>query len=165
MPKKLLSLLLLAIFASACATTQTAQRGPVKPKAFVTPYEYYSHTRSALMTDQDNVGCKRPRCRQTAKTPRKIITPQLSSELWSEFQWWEARSRVSCSRGKRALFRPPFFAVPFDHPQALQPLEVFFHHLPLEAGFQRILQLAFLENDSHLGDFLKVERIFLQSFE
>jgi len=54
MPKKLLSLLLLAIFASACATTQTAQRGPVKPKAFVTPYEYYSHTRSALMTDQDN---------------------------------------------------------------------------------------------------------------
>src|SRR5436190_10248201 len=42
---------------------------------------------------------------------------------------------------------------------------MFFHHLPLETSFQGILQLAFLEDDSYLGELLKIEGIFLQGIQ
>ena len=54
MPQKILVVLLLLIF-TACASTPVAQKGPYKPKPFVTPYEYYSKRRSAVLTDQDEV--------------------------------------------------------------------------------------------------------------
>lgn len=54
MIQKILSLLLLVSF-TACASAPVAQKGPYKPKAFVTPYEYYSKTRPAVLTAKDEV--------------------------------------------------------------------------------------------------------------
>lgn len=54
MPQKILSLFLLLTF-TACASAPMAQKGPYKPKPFVTPYEYYSKTRPAVMTEKDEV--------------------------------------------------------------------------------------------------------------
>ncbi len=52
--KKILSFLLVISF-TACASAPVAQKGLVKPKPFVTPYEYYRHARPAVMTDQDHM--------------------------------------------------------------------------------------------------------------
>jgi hypothetical protein len=54
MPKRLFAALAALFFASACASTQVSRSGPVKPKAFVTPYEYYSTARPAVMTERDS---------------------------------------------------------------------------------------------------------------
>ena len=53
MIKKLISLLVLICFFSACAPTQNAMRGPVTPKPFVTPWEYYRNTRPAVYGQGD----------------------------------------------------------------------------------------------------------------
>ncbi|MCC6271832.1 MAG: hypothetical protein IT572_00070 [Deltaproteobacteria bacterium] len=55
MIRKISSLLLLAMLFSACGSNRTAQSGAYKPKAFVTPYEYFSHTRPAVFTEKDEV--------------------------------------------------------------------------------------------------------------
>jgi hypothetical protein len=52
MLKKIPVLIFLLCF-SACASAPVANRGPYKPKSFVTPYEYYSKTRPAVMTSKD----------------------------------------------------------------------------------------------------------------
>jgi len=77
MPKKLLSFLLLLAFTSACASTQTAQRGLVKPKPFVTPYEYYSHTRSAVMTEQDRPVVKRTEVQTSSEDTKEDHTQAI----------------------------------------------------------------------------------------
>ena len=48
-------LLLLALFFTACGANRTAQQGAYKPKSFVTPYEYFSHTRPAVFTEKDEM--------------------------------------------------------------------------------------------------------------
>lgn len=58
MVKKISCLLLLLCF-TACASAPVANKGPYKPKAFVTPYEYYSKTRPALLTGKDEVKVKK----------------------------------------------------------------------------------------------------------
>ena len=55
MIRKIISVVLLAVFCTACASTPLAQKGAYKPKPFVTPYEYFSHTRPAVMTDRDEM--------------------------------------------------------------------------------------------------------------
>jgi hypothetical protein len=55
MIRKILCLLPLLPFLAACGAGRVTQRGPYKPKAFVTPYEYFSHTRPAVMTPEDEV--------------------------------------------------------------------------------------------------------------
>jgi len=55
MIRKISSLLLLATLFAACGSNRTAQSGAYKPKAFVTPYEYFSHTRPAVLTEKDEV--------------------------------------------------------------------------------------------------------------
>ena len=55
MIRKLLCLLPLLPFLAACGVSRVTQRGPYKPKAFVTPYEYFSKTRPAVLTAQDEV--------------------------------------------------------------------------------------------------------------
>lgn len=47
-------LLSLSMLTLACGTTQQAKRvGPVKPKPFVTPWEYYQAARTADFTQDD----------------------------------------------------------------------------------------------------------------
>ena len=55
MIRKISGFLLVAVFFSACSTNHTAQKGAYKPKAFVTPYEYFSHSRPAVYTEQDEM--------------------------------------------------------------------------------------------------------------
>lgn len=55
MNKKLCSLLLLSSFFSACASAPVAHRGHYKPKSFVTPIEYFSKTRPAVLTPEDKI--------------------------------------------------------------------------------------------------------------
>ena len=43
---------------SACSTTQSAKGPVVKPKSFVTPWEYYQSTRAAVATPQDDPSVK-----------------------------------------------------------------------------------------------------------
>jgi hypothetical protein len=47
MIKKLFSLVTLVCFVSACGASTRAGRGPVTPKPFVTPWEYYQASRPA----------------------------------------------------------------------------------------------------------------------
>ena len=51
--KKIFSCLLLLSFLSACGTPQRVQKGPVRPKSFVTPWEYYQKSRPAHFTSKD----------------------------------------------------------------------------------------------------------------
>lgn len=53
--KSCIALLLCVSFLSlACGSaTQARRNGPVKPKSFVTPWEYYQGARTADFTDQD----------------------------------------------------------------------------------------------------------------
>ena len=55
MIRKILCLLSLLPFLVACGASRVSQRGPYKPKPFVTPYEYFSHTRPAVLTAQDEM--------------------------------------------------------------------------------------------------------------
>ncbi len=55
MIRKISAFLLGALFLNACGSNHVAQQGAYKPKSFVTPYEYFSHTRPAVMTDQDEM--------------------------------------------------------------------------------------------------------------
>ena len=55
MIQKLSAFFLVAVFFSACGTNQSAQKGAYKPKAFVTPYEYFSHSRPAVFTEKDEM--------------------------------------------------------------------------------------------------------------
>jgi len=48
-------LFLALIFFASCASTQMAKSGPIKPKPFVTPWEYYQKTRPAVLTEEDRV--------------------------------------------------------------------------------------------------------------
>ena len=51
MIKKLLSLTLLATLLSACASTPINRQGAIKPKPFITPYEYFSQIKPAVQTE------------------------------------------------------------------------------------------------------------------
>ena len=53
--RNVLSCLLLSAFLSACASVPVAQKGAYKPKAFVTPYEYFSKARPAVATEKDEI--------------------------------------------------------------------------------------------------------------
>lgn len=55
MLRKIPCLLLLLPFLAACGGNRVSQGGLYKPKAFVTPYEYFSKTRPAVLTAQDEV--------------------------------------------------------------------------------------------------------------
>jgi len=57
--KKVCSFLLLLCFLSACGTSQRVQKGPVRPKSFVTPWEYYSKSRPADFTAKDSARVQR----------------------------------------------------------------------------------------------------------
>lgn len=46
--KKFLSIALLLTFLSACASTPVNRSGAVRPKPFVTPYEYFSQLKPAV---------------------------------------------------------------------------------------------------------------------
>ncbi len=50
MLKKLLSISLLITLLSACASTPINRQGAIKPKPFITPYEYYSQLKPAVQT-------------------------------------------------------------------------------------------------------------------
>lgn len=50
---RIIALALTLVFLSACGTTQSARSGPIKPKPFVTPWEYYQKSRPAVWTEQD----------------------------------------------------------------------------------------------------------------
>lgn len=51
MIKKLLSLILLSTLLSACASTPINRQGAIKPKPFITPYEYFSQIKPAVQTE------------------------------------------------------------------------------------------------------------------
>jgi hypothetical protein len=55
MMRTLSALLLVAMLSAACGANRVAQPGPYKPKSFVTPYEYFSHTRPAVFTEKDEM--------------------------------------------------------------------------------------------------------------
>lgn len=55
MLKKIVSSVLLLVFFSACAPSRVSQNGPVRPKPFVTPWEYYQNSRPAVLTPEDKV--------------------------------------------------------------------------------------------------------------
>lgn len=77
MLKKSLALLILAVFSSACASTQTARSGPAKPKAFVTPYEYYSATRPAVMTPRDSAKVTQAEVHSTGEDTKEDHTQAI----------------------------------------------------------------------------------------
>lgn len=47
--------MILLTFTSACGTAQRVQNGPVRPKSFVTPWEYYQKSRTADLRPEDSV--------------------------------------------------------------------------------------------------------------
>lgn len=51
MLKKLSSLLLIATLSGGCASTQVTRSGAVKPKPFVTPYEYFTRLKPAVQDE------------------------------------------------------------------------------------------------------------------
>ena len=53
--RKLFCLALALCFFSACASSQRVQRGPFKPKPFVTPWEYYQNAQPAVFNSGDEV--------------------------------------------------------------------------------------------------------------
>ncbi|MFO1464745.1 MAG: hypothetical protein U1F66_13340 [bacterium] len=55
MVRKISAFLLVAFLFSACGSNRVAQQGAYKPKSFVTPYEYFSHTRPAVLTEKDEM--------------------------------------------------------------------------------------------------------------
>ncbi len=73
---KVFSLVLLLAFASACASTQNA-RGPAKPKPFVTPYEYYSKTRPAVMTERDSAYVQKAAVHSTGEDTKEDHTTAI----------------------------------------------------------------------------------------
>jgi len=64
MIRKIPALLLLAAFFTACGSNHVAQKGVYKPKSFVTPYEYFSHTRPAVLTEQDEMKIRKTEATQ-----------------------------------------------------------------------------------------------------
>ena len=53
MIKKIVSVMIAMSFFASCASTSQVNKGPFKPKSFVTPWEYYSKSRTADFTPED----------------------------------------------------------------------------------------------------------------
>jgi len=66
-----LALLMALIFFAACASTQAARQGAVKPKSFVTPWEYYQKTRPAVLTENDPVKVQKAKAVHTTAEDTK----------------------------------------------------------------------------------------------
>lgn len=76
--KRLCSLLIILSFSSlACGGNRQAQRGPITPKSFVTPWEYYQSARTAELRPSDEVKVQKTEVHSTGEdTPsdkRNII--------------------------------------------------------------------------------------------
>ncbi len=74
---KLIALLLLLGSIAGCAGTRSAQPGPVKPKPFVTPYEYYSKTRPAVFGAGDSVRVEKAAVHSTGEETKDDHTQAI----------------------------------------------------------------------------------------
>lgn len=70
MVQKVFSAFLILCLFSACAP-QRAQRGPVTPKSFVTPWEFYQKTRPAVYTPEDEAHVQQAAVHSTGEDTRE----------------------------------------------------------------------------------------------
>ena len=62
---------------TACGANRSAQQGAYKPKAFVTPYEYFSHTRPAVFTEKDEVKIQKTATQNIGEDTREDHTQAI----------------------------------------------------------------------------------------
>lgn len=67
MIKKIISFLVLICFFPACAPSSNARRGPVTPKSFVTPWEYYRNSRPAVYREGDHTSIQKTAVHSTGE--------------------------------------------------------------------------------------------------
>lgn len=77
MIKKILSLLILVCFFSACAAAPRSGRGPVTPKPFVTPWEYYQTSRPAVYGENDHATLQRTAVHSTGEDTKSDKTNMI----------------------------------------------------------------------------------------